>query len=803
MEEELASLRQQLREEQRRREEEQRRREEAEGRILEEQRRREEEQRRREEAEELARPLALEKYLEACHSLNHAIQVVTDRSLTTQGDTTNPTGRIFPSRIIPWDDFATKQEETWDQLSAGQSFASHSAFPSRHQLEYVRSLLKPISSEIGLRDFERDVVENAVQKLVDEAYRDPRLRTALSLQGTVTFESHTNLGRTDDPISAPMEHMSIGEGHAAAAASAPRPPAPKPRRRARGKGNRADQFCIYRTSDGRNIPALAIEYKAPHKLSTDEVVTGLESEIQPARDVINKDGEGFSFASRSLAAAVITQLFSYMIGKGIQYGYVCTGETFIFLYIPDDPTIVYYSVCVPNVDVLDDDENRLHRTAAAQVFAFILRALCATPPPLSWHDAAAGLDTWAVEYDDVLRNIPETMRKDKGPRASPYKPQRWRGFKRSPIQTRSRCQPPHELIDGRGDDDDEEAPPSPTPKRPSRSKDKATMLSAGADSGSKRKQPSGGNRQHGQMTQQKIQDRPFCTQRCLLGLASDGPMDESCPNFGDHGSQHISRLEFLRLIRAQLAKDRGPDADCIPLYMSGSVGSLFKVRLSSHGYTLVAKGVEGLDLVLLRHENDMYDRVRAIQGKHVPVCLGRIELILPYYYDSGVFEHFLFLSWAGRPVFECCDQTGRQAVVDAVTAAFTEIHKLKVLHRDGKPRNVLYDAGSSQIMIVDFERAELRNRQPLGPISLNGQPRKRKRKAVKTNGSDPFAMELRSVVECVSGLAYRVKVGDNATRNARSAATKDSLNCAVPSPRSGPAADQESIGCAAHGLTVQ
>lgn len=221
MEAELASLRQQL-------QKEQRLREEAEGRIL-------EEQRRREEAEELARPLILENYLEACHSLNCAIRVVTDRSLTTQGDTTNPTGRIFPRRIIPWDDFATKQEQTWDQLSAGQSFASRLAFPSRHQLEYVKSLLKPISSEIGLRDFERDVVENSVQKLVDEAYKDTRLRTALGLQGTVTFESHTNLGPTDDPISAPMEDMSL--------ATATPPPHLQPGRRLlspdAGRGERA------------------------------------------------------------------------------------------------------------------------------------------------------------------------------------------------------------------------------------------------------------------------------------------------------------------------------------------------------------------------------------------------------------------------------------------------------------------------------------------------------------------------------------------------------------------------------------
>ncbi|KAM0271972.1 hypothetical protein ACHAQH_008858 [Verticillium albo-atrum] len=672
----------------------------------------------------------------------------------SNSETTNPAGRIFPRRIIPWGDFATKQEEIWDQVSAGHPFASQPVFPTHHQLEYVRSLLNPVSSEVGLRDFERNVVENSVQKLVDEAYKDVRLRTSLGLQGTVTFESHTNLGGTDEPISAPMEHMSISEGHTGAATSAPRPPAPKSRRRARGKGGPADQFCIYRTSDGRNVPTLAIEYKAPHKLSIDEVVTGLESEIQPTRDVINKDGEGFPFASKSLAAAVITQLFSYMIGKGIQYGYVCTGETFVFLHIPDDPTIVYFSVCVPNLDVLDDDENRLHRTAVAQVFAFILRALRATPPPLSWHDKAAGLDTWAVEYDDVLRTIPETVRKGKEPRASPYKPQRWRGFERSPIRTRSRCRPPDENADSLGDDDNDnaEAPPSPTPNRPVRSKDKGNMSTA-TSSARDPGQRSKGDRRQDQTTQKTIQDRPFCTQRCLAGVAFGAVMDENCPNFEDHGARHIDRPEFLRLIRDQLAKDRGPDADCVPLYLSGAVGSLFKARLSSHGYTLVAKGVESFDLALLRHENDIYDRVKPIQGKHVPVCLGRIDLILPYYYDGGVFEHFMLLSWAGRPLFECHGQIGKRAVVNAVTTAFRELHKLRVLHHDGKPRNILYDGGSGRVMIVDLERAEPYSCQPLGPISPNGQARKRKRKVEKKQGKNPFTMELRSVVECVSRLA--------------------------------------------------
>ena len=89
-----------------------------------------------------------------------------------------------------------------------------------------------------------------------------------------------------------------------------------------------------------------------------------------------------------LTAAVIAHLFSYMIGRKVQYGYLCTGEAFVFLYIPDDPIVVYLSLCVPKLDVMDN-ENRLHRTAVAQVFTFLLQVLRSRPPPESWRTEPA------------------------------------------------------------------------------------------------------------------------------------------------------------------------------------------------------------------------------------------------------------------------------------------------------------------------------------------------------------------------------------------------------------------------------
>ncbi|OAA58594.1 Protein kinase-like domain protein [Niveomyces insectorum RCEF 264] len=667
-----------------------------------------------EAAASASRPQTLDAFLETCHSLSLAIDVVTDKSLTTKGETTNPVGRVYPRRIVPWSDFPARQERIW-HLLADSSFASDAVFPSRHQMDYVRSLNSLITSEYGLRYFERDTVENTVQRLVMAVYDNALLRDRLGLRGAVTFESHTNLGvPNDDALD--MQGLSLAgdasEGSAAAAAS---------------QGH--------------------------------EVVTGLASEILPARDVINVDGAGFEFAAKTLAAAVVTQLFSYMVGKGIRYGYVCTGQTFVFLVIADDPGTVYYYVSVPNLDVRDDDENRLHRTAVAQVFAFILQAVGATPPPTAWFDAAADLGVWEMEYEDVLSKIPQTERKNQK-HASPYKAQKWRGFLRSPIRTRARssaCQPPGPTAHSRdGDNDDDDAsgddssegtlPPSPTPVRPARSSNQA---------------PSGTGQKSGQRRQVSIQDRPYCTHRCLLGLARGGPVDAACPNAGDHGSQHMEHGAFLALLRDQLHTDRGYDAEAAPLFVGGLIGAMFKLRLSVHGYRFVAKGVEAPNRTFLQEEHTIYeDALRPVQGTYIPVCLGMIDLVRPLYADGGVYVHLLLLSWGGRPLSLSTDRISQTAAVRATAAAFKRIHQLGILHGDAAPRNILLDDAGGQLMVIDFERSKASSvRPPFGLISPNSQ-KKRKRGTEKGNehgkgkgspqDTDEYAKELRSVLTLVT-----------------------------------------------------
>jgi hypothetical protein len=69
----------------------------------------------------------------------------------------------------------------------------------------------PINSELGLRHYARETVENPVRTLIKEAYKDEKLREQLQLRGTVIFESHTNLGQPSETLTGEMEGMSITE----------------------------------------------------------------------------------------------------------------------------------------------------------------------------------------------------------------------------------------------------------------------------------------------------------------------------------------------------------------------------------------------------------------------------------------------------------------------------------------------------------------------------------------------------------------------------------------------------------------
>jgi len=743
------------REEERRwREEEQRRREVAEQRQEEaaqrqkeaEQRQKEAEQRQKEaeqrqtEAEQYTQSTRLSEFLEHCHHLCASIEVVFDQSLTTRGDVTNPDNRLYPKRILPWTDFNASQAAIWQRIGDDSHLSTRPWFPSRSDFRYVYERLRPISSESGLRQFEAQTVESMVRDLFQRFRDDTAATQRLEVDGEISFQDHTNLGdESNEELARHMQDLRLRQ-------NAKRGATQQSPYRHRGT---ADQFCILH-SDGDDVrrPLVAIEYKAPHKLTLHTVSVGLKEEIQTYQDIICHieaavdDESQQTWWCRYVMAATVTQLFSYMVTQGTRHGYICTGQAYVFLRIGDDPSDVNYSVHIPTADFDEADEWRMHHTAVAQIFAFIIQAAQEAAPTQEWHQKRDRLSPWKMDLRQVLHDMPESIRTNTS--SSAYVPNRFVPTIRSPIRTRASCRPraddlPSPDHGSDSDQDDPDAPESPSEKRRQRQ-------------AHSRRAASRGEAQQTQISEAKktgMQGRSYCTHQCLLGLAEGGELDHSCPNFALHGSKHLDIEEFLAMVKRQLRVDIGTDANCIPLNIHGSRGGLLKISLSAWGYTFVAKGTEERHVQHLCHEEEVYRQLRSIQGKHVPVCLGIIKLQRAYHYSGARLSRLLLLSWGGRRLSALTNQNFRPHFPHMAEKALCAIHRLRVQHNDAEPRNMLFDPATQTFMFVDFERSIILQRADLPSLSVKIR-RDESAKITPRSTSSSLKNEMRTVRNAMS-----------------------------------------------------
>ena len=92
--------------------------------------------------------------------------------------------------------------------------------------------------------------------------------------------------------------------------------------------------------------------------------------------------------------------------------------------------------------------------------------------------------------------------------------------------------------------------------------------------------------------------------------------------------RHCTSLpEFLQLLSQQLTCTL--DYGITSLDVTGARGALFKVTLLEHGYTFISKGTVEAFIPDLEHEARAYRRLERVQGLHVPVFLGAIDLRPP------------------------------------------------------------------------------------------------------------------------------------------------------------------------------
>lgn len=359
-------------------------------------------------------------------------------------------------------------------------------------------------------------------------------------------------------------------------------------------------------------------------------------------------------------------------------------------------------------------------TAVAQALAFTLRAVKTAPHNENWRKWAEDrLKTWVIS--EVISRSPNPAT-DVNVSPAYRSRESVKLFSRMTVITRSKARLTcNSTSISPAPDEDDDSPDSPSPSPRPRQSNVMVVLPAPPARASSYKGP-------------VCRDgtRRYCTQKCLLGLVTRGPLDKTCPNFKEHGrNKHkIDQPRLIALLEAQFQQKPDPEIElgCESLYRHGARGGLFEVTIFSHGYTFVAKGFPWKYQRYLKHEKAVYDRLQPIQGVHVPVCLGTIDVSeSPMHFDGHTLvSHLLLLSHAGTNIGHC--GVPKDRVISAATDSMRAVHEQGVLHCDLELRNMLWNG--ERILIIDFDRAVIlcASRVPLGNTSHN-QTRKRKKRS--------------------------------------------------------------------------
>jgi hypothetical protein len=149
------------------------------------------------------------------------------------------------------------------------------------------------------------------------------------------------------------------------------------------------------------------------------------------------------------------------------------------------------------------------------------------------------------------------------------------------------------------------------------------------------------------------------------------------------------------------------------------------LTLEWYGYTFVGKGTVTAFEAKLKHEGLVYQHLDKVQGELIPVYLGNISLVCPYFLDFGVrIVHMLLMSWAGEQARKDLMITMGRDLAAETSGAVTKMLDCGVEHYDVRPPNVLWNPEIRNVVLVDFERSEILKQVPV--LQETSPNRKRK-----------------------------------------------------------------------------
>jgi len=214
------------------------------------------------------------------------------------------------------------------------------------------------------------------------------------------------------------------------------------------------------------------------------------------------------------------------------------------------------------------------------------------------------------------------------------------------------------------------------------------------------------------------------------------PLDDKCPNVALHryapSDRHrIKPSELAAIVREQLNANLDNDCQALDSHGKfGAIGALFKITAHPYGYTFVAKGVQTCHRSHLSHEEQVYNRLWALQGTVVPVYIGQFNLIRDYILGGGAhITRMMLMSYGGEPI--SLQGYGNTNMDKEWQRSEEELLECGVGHDDLRPTNMLWNAEVSRVMIVDFDRAILYSLKRPTSRETGDQDRDRKRRNVE------------------------------------------------------------------------
>ncbi|KAK3933956.1 hypothetical protein QBC46DRAFT_400895 [Diplogelasinospora grovesii] len=683
-----------------------------------------------ERSKQLQEQTTLDQYLTYCHLL--LFQPLKVELVNNSKGNTKVDGKFYPLSLRPWEGFVETQQRHFDIIK--DALRDEKIFSSWTEIRGIQRHAhgSPVANEDDIKPFVQLAVEGPVKEIFSALSR--RVNTSQTLQPF----NFSRLSFTNHAYSV-SQHSESG----------PSDRGGKQRRSSPTKriasGEKAiinpDRRCIREDLNGDRTIAFVFEYKAAHKIQVEDLRQSLGKEdlfTEVIRRVAstkssNDPDQNMQEKTDRLAAMFLTQMFDYMIQLGLEYGYLTAGKYFVFLHIKgDDLRTLYYALVGPNEEA-DGDNTAVggFETAVAQVASFCLLTFQSTPHMDAWVPLAQdSLCQWPISYPEMditheteheteeepIKSSQSSELSFPLPSTVPLREHR--------LRSRSTCKDPETDHNSRREDTDDDDTDDDLMSRDSL---RGALPLGRSQPQNKRKQapPSSGDSSGGALSETEQQTRlaeqqtyQYCTQACLLGLKRGWKLDENCPNVSSHrtvagGTQHpITASDLTCLIQEQLQRYR----DCEPLEKygkHGARGTLFKLSLSLYRYTFVGKGTVSENVRYLLHEADVYRRLKALQGKAVPVFLGNIDLVTPYnltarhaYYFAGAkIAHMLLMSWVG-------EETRKSSVLDLDMAA--EVAQLSqavrregVVHNDERAANALWSEERRRVMLIDFDRAVL------------------------------------------------------------------------------------------------